>query len=128
METFYKLHASSWKWIHSCNREQHAELHCVSYYTIVYDITLRYGHPACAVKAQFTYGAIERRRDRLTLYGFRRGKALYPCRDIEVGWRSSLSRQTTREAVIERETQKLDGGTVHGRDTIVFQSSKDAKR
>ena len=56
--------------------------------------------------------ALLEKRERLILYSFRRRKALYPCRDIEVGWRSSLSRQTTREAVLERETQKLDGGTL----------------
>ena len=65
---------------------------------------------ACAVKAQFTYGAIERRRERLTLYSFRRRKSLYPYRDIEVGWRSSLSRQTAREVVAADRKKTIEVG------------------
>ena len=59
-----------------CKRERHAELYRISYCAVVYDLTLRYGHPACALKVQFTYGAIESRCERLTLYSFRRGTAV----------------------------------------------------
>ena len=76
----------------------------------MYNLTLRYGHPACAVKAQLTYGAIERRRERLTLYSLQRRKALYPYRDIEVGWRSSLSRHTAREVVATDRKKAIEAG------------------